>query len=67
MVEASEGRILLFEGRPTGNTSAGLTPNIAASFKTKGCVFSLADVQGQLVAAVNESVRLCILHSYLSI
>lgn len=56
MVEASEGRILLFEGRPTGNISTGLIPDIAASYKTKGCVFSLADVQGRLVAAVNESV-----------
>ncbi|GJJ09699.1 hypothetical protein Clacol_003923 [Clathrus columnatus] len=58
MLEASEGRILLFEGRSTENvesTADDNSINIVASFKTKGCVFSLADVQGRLVAAVNES------------
>lgn len=60
LVEASEGRILLFEGRTMENVGYGMddnTPNIIASFKTKGCVFSLTDIQGRLVAAINESVR----------
>jgi DNA damage-binding protein 1 len=58
--EAREGRVILFHARDSdglqkarhGDGKVGL----AVSHKVKGCVFALAEVEGRLAVAVNESV-----------
>lgn len=64
--EAREGRIMLYEARdpwlPEPQVSRQDTRlsrgkiALATSFKVKGCVFAVAEIDGMIAAAVNESV-----------
>ena len=64
--EAHEGRLWIFESQEAVGLSrqnnhredAGKEGRIrlVTSHKVKGCVFSVSEVQGKLVAAINESV-----------
>jgi CPSF A subunit region len=63
--EAHEGRIMLFEARDPWlpdpqagrqDTKSRGKVGLATSFTVKGCVFAVAEVNGQIAAAINESV-----------
>lgn len=64
--EAHEGRIILFEARDPQlperhdcqqDTKMGHGKvSLATSIKVKGCVFAVAEIDGQIAAAINESV-----------
>lgn len=64
--EAGEGRVMLFEARdpwlPEPRTTRQNSNKgrhkiaLATSFMVKGCVFAVAEIDGQIAAAINESV-----------
>ncbi|KAF8526426.1 CPSF A subunit region-domain-containing protein [Gautieria morchelliformis] len=63
--EAHEGRIMLFEARDPWlpepqadrqDTKGRGKVGLATSFKVKGCVFAVAEIDGQIAAGINESV-----------
>lgn len=61
--EAREGRIMLFEARDLPESHACRQDKmsrgkvgLATSIKVKGCVFAVAEIDGKIAAAINESV-----------